>query len=92
VDSERTEFRRARPEEAQQLTELALASKRYWGHSESLIELWREDLEFTPELIRAQTVIVAEEERGLVGVAAVSPSGDSAELPLRESEHRELAW
>jgi GNAT superfamily N-acetyltransferase len=73
-------FRRARPDEAPQLTELALASKRHWGYPEALIELWRGDLEFTPESIRAQSVLVAERAGCLVGVSAISQSGETAEL------------
>ncbi len=73
-------FRRARPDEAQQLTELAFASKRYWGYSDALIELWRGDLEFTPESIRAWTVFIAEQAGCLVGVFAVSKPGDIADL------------
>jgi GNAT superfamily N-acetyltransferase len=73
-------LRRARPDEARQLTELAVESKRYWGYPESLIELWRPDLEFTPASIRAQAVIVAELAGSLVGVSAVSGCGAAAEL------------
>ena len=77
---EEIRFRRARPDEAPLLTELAIASKRHWGYTESLIELWRPDLEFTPASIRAQTVIVAEQAGHLVGVSAVSGGGAAAEL------------
>lgn len=73
-------FRRARPDEAPQLTELACVSKRYWGYSDALIELWRCDLEFSPESIRAWTVFTAEQAGCLVGVFAVSKSWDTDEL------------
>lgn len=73
-------FRRARPDEAQKLTALAFAAKRYWGYPEALIELWRGDLEFTPALIREQTVTVAEEGGTLLAVSALSHAGETAEL------------
>ena len=80
LHSEPITFRRARPDEAQQLTELAFASKRYWGYSDALIELWRGDLEFSQESIRAWPTFIAEQTGCLVGVFAVSKSEDIAEL------------
>ncbi len=79
-DMEAITFRLARSDEAQQLTELAFASKRYWGYSDALIELWRCDLDFSPESIRAWTVFIAEQAGCFVGVFAVSKSGGTAEL------------
>lgn len=78
--SESITFRLARPDEAQQLTELAFASKRYWGYSDALIELWRCDLEFSPESIRAWPTFIAEQGGCFVGVFAVSKSEDTSEL------------
>ena len=73
-------FRPARPDAVEELTNLALASKRHWGYSETLIQLWRDDLEFTPASIRAHTVTVAERAGHLLGVSAFSVSGATAEL------------
>ena len=37
--------------DATALSALALASKRHWGYRESLIALWRDELEITPDTI-----------------------------------------
>ncbi len=73
-------IREARPEEAPALTELVLESKRHWGYEESLMELWREDLSITPEVMRRCTVFVAERGGELSGVAAVAGGITEAEL------------
>lgn len=73
-------FRRARESDARELTQLAVASKRYWGYPEDLIALWLPDLEFTPESIRTHSVIIAEQNGSIVGVVAISHSDTRAEL------------
>jgi N-acetylglutamate synthase-like GNAT family acetyltransferase len=73
-------FRGAREADAPELTRLAVAAKRSWGHSADLIDLWLPDLEFTPESIRANRVTLALQGRQAVGVVSVSCCGTSAEL------------
>jgi GNAT superfamily N-acetyltransferase len=73
-------LRTARSDEARQLTAIAIESKQHWGYPDDLIELWMEDLEFTPESIDAHTVVVAERRDELLGVVAISRSDESAEL------------
>ncbi len=46
-------IRRSRPSEAQRLTRIAFAAKRYWGYPEQLIQLWRDELTVTPEYVAA---------------------------------------
>ncbi len=53
-------IRRAKPEEAKVLTEIALRSKAYWGYSAELIQLWTPELEVTPEMIENGISFVAE--------------------------------
>ena len=38
--------------DAQQLTEIALQSKAFWGYSNEIIESWREDLTVTPKMFK----------------------------------------
>ena len=42
---------KASKEDAEELTEIALASKAYWGYSQEQLESWREDLTVTPEMV-----------------------------------------
>ena len=40
----------AQKSDAKQLTKIALKSKAFWGYSEALIEIWREDLTITEKM------------------------------------------
>jgi len=42
-------IRRALPEEADRLSDIALSAKRHWGYPERWIEIWRPQLTFSPE-------------------------------------------
>jgi ribosomal protein S18 acetylase RimI-like enzyme len=53
------EIRRALPTEAETLTAIALAAKRYWGYPEHWIEIWRPLLTFKPEDIQNAMIVVA---------------------------------
>jgi GNAT superfamily N-acetyltransferase len=50
------EIERANPEDAPVLTEIALASKAYWGYPQRLLDLWQVTLTVYPETIRNQQV------------------------------------
>ena len=52
-------IRRARPDEADRLTAIALAAKRHWDYPEAWIEAWRDQLTFTTEFITSHPVFVA---------------------------------
>ena len=41
----------ATPEQAESLTQIAFAAKRYWGYPERWIELWSPILTVSPEFI-----------------------------------------
>lgn len=73
-------LRPGRAGDATALTALALRSKAHWGYSDALLELWRDELRFTPASIAEQEVIVAEREGTLLGVVALSFDGDTAEV------------
>lgn len=60
-------IRFAKPHEAEELTQLAFLSKAHWGYSPEWIELWREDLTVTPELIQNSIAFVAELNGEIMG-------------------------
>ena len=76
------QIRRAKPDEAELLTEIAHAAKRHWGYPENWIEHWKEDLTITPEFIADNETYVAVNANEIVGCCAIV-SGDS----LAELEH-----
>jgi N-acetylglutamate synthase-like GNAT family acetyltransferase len=80
MDTDRLKIRRASADDAAALTALAIRSKRHWGYDDSLIELWRDDLTFTPEAIARKTVLVAEHRGRMLGIVGVDTAGPTAEL------------
>lgn len=75
-----TSFRRARPSEAQAISELALRSKAHWGYDEAFLAACREDLTWTAEGLESQHVVVAESGGELAGFFALDGHGASGEL------------
>jgi len=73
-------IRRALPEEADTLTQIALDAKRHWGYPESWIQHWQEDLTVSPEFIRDNQVYVFERDGDVRGFYALCVSGTKAEL------------
>ncbi|PYS84043.1 MAG: GNAT family N-acetyltransferase, partial [Acidobacteria bacterium] len=53
------QIRRAQPDEAAVLTEIAHAAKRHWGYPENWIEHWQDDLTITPDFIATNEMYVA---------------------------------
>jgi N-acetylglutamate synthase-like GNAT family acetyltransferase len=74
------QIRRARPDEADVLTEIAHAAKRHWGYPESWIEHWQADLTITPEFIARNEMYVAMIDEEVVGCCALVFSAALAEL------------
>jgi GNAT superfamily N-acetyltransferase len=70
------------PAEAETLTTVAYAAKRYWHYPEEYILLWQADLTVTPEFIRRNPVYCAVRNGEIVGFYALSGDG-----PIRELEH-----
>ena len=75
-------IRRAKPDDANTLTEIAHAAKRHWGYPENWITQWQSDLTITPDFINQNTVFVAEIDDRIAGCCALAISG-----PLAELEH-----
>ena len=74
------QIRRARPDEADVLTEIAHAAKRHWGYPENWIEQWQADLTITPEFIARNEMYVAMIDEEVVGCCAIVCSEALAEL------------
>jgi GNAT superfamily N-acetyltransferase len=76
----RLTFRPATQSDAVALTRLAIASKRHWGYADELIELWTNELTFTPENIDARIVTVGECGGGIAGVSTLDTTQPMAEI------------
>jgi GNAT superfamily N-acetyltransferase len=74
------EIRRATPNEAAVLTEIAFAAKRHWDYPENWIQQWRTYLTITPEFIRNNEMYVAMKGEEIVGCCAIAFSESAAEL------------
>lgn len=73
-------IRKAQPEEAGTLTQIALDAKRYWGYPEHWIRHWESDLTISPEFIRDNHVYVADDAGELRGFYALCVTKANAEL------------
>ncbi len=73
-------IRRARPDEAAALTEIAHAAKRYWGYPENWIEHWKDELTITPDFIANNEMYVAVAGEEIAGCCALVLSDSRAEL------------
>lgn len=66
-------IRNAKPQEAGELSELAMRSKAYWGYSEAFMAVCRDELTVTAQKINAVDLryMVAEHESELLGYYAI---------------------
>jgi N-acetylglutamate synthase-like GNAT family acetyltransferase len=76
----RIEIRRANPEEADTLTEIAHAAKRHWNYPESWIRQWQTDLTITREFIATNEVFAATINGEIVGCCALVLTDSLAEI------------
>jgi predicted N-acetyltransferase YhbS len=72
--------RRARPSEADELTQLARGAKASWGYPADWLDSWREELTITADYVMRHQVFVADTGDGLAGVAALERVGGEAVL------------
>jgi GNAT superfamily N-acetyltransferase len=82
-------LRRARPDEASTLSELALAAKGFWGYDQAFIESCRAELTFSPDDLARRHLVVAD-LGGLVGgfytIDGEPPVGELGNMWVRPSE------
>ena len=67
-------------EDATLLSATAILSKQNWGYSNDLMELWRPDLEITPDYIRKNKVLKVFHADLFLGFFALKFENDTAEL------------
>ncbi|MET8910816.1 GNAT family N-acetyltransferase [Micromonospora sp. NPDC004551] len=75
-------IRPARPDEAAELTELALRSKAHWGYDAEFLARCRAELTLTPETVADHPVAVAERNGRPVGLAALAGDPPDVELAM----------
>jgi len=67
------QIRRAKPDEAPTLTEIAFAAKRHWGYPEQWMESWNHVLTMQPEFIAGHETYTAFLDGLPVGFYALKP-------------------
>jgi GNAT superfamily N-acetyltransferase len=70
----------ATPHDADALTRIAFAAKRYWGYPESWIQHWRDSLTITREFVRNNGVYAAVSGGGPCAFYALTGAGGELEL------------
>ncbi len=71
---------RARPEDADVLTEIAFAAKRHWGYPEHWIQGWRDILTMRPEFIASNVTYSAIKDGRPVGFYLLTTEADGLHL------------
>jgi GNAT superfamily N-acetyltransferase len=71
---------RAKPDDADALTQIAHAAKRHWGYPERWIESWRDILTMRPEFIAANVAYSAMEADRAVGFYLLTTENDGMHL------------
>ena len=80
---EKVIIRRASPDEARLLSDLALRSKAHWGYTEEFLEACRAELTLSYEYIASSPVFVLEEEgEKLVGFYGLRQGQEEGEAEL----------
>jgi hypothetical protein len=71
----------ANPEDAELLSSVAFESKKFWGYSNELMNLWKDDLEISREYILKNNVIKVFDGNTFIGFFAIKQQNEkSAEL------------
>lgn len=71
---------RCRAADAQRLTAIAHAAKRYWGYAERQLVRWRAELTVTPQQVERDEIWAADFGAGAIGFYALAFDGDVPEL------------
>jgi ribosomal protein S18 acetylase RimI-like enzyme len=74
------EIRRATPSDAEALTAISFAAKRYWGYPERWIARWKEALTIAPDFVRHNEVYAAVAKGEMIGFYALVGQGRKIEL------------
>lgn len=82
-------LRRARPDEAGTLSDLAVAAKAFWGYDQAFIESCRGELTFSPDDVARRHFVVADLGGLVAGFYSVDgdpPVGELGNMWVRPSE------
>ena len=82
-------LRRARPDEASMLSELALAAKEFWGYDQAFIESCRAELSFSPDDVARRHFVVADLGGMVAGFYSLDgqpPAGGLGNMWVRPGE------
>jgi GNAT superfamily N-acetyltransferase len=72
---------RARPEQAERLTQIAHAAKSYWGYPAQWIEMWHNQLTITKQfIVENEVYAAADDDETLLGFYALIGSGERLTL------------
>jgi GNAT superfamily N-acetyltransferase len=77
-------FRNAVPREARELTKLTFSSKQYWGYPDEWMAIWTDELTITPEYIKKNMVVLAEENIELLGYISIVEHTSNQALTVGE--------
>ncbi len=69
-----------KPEQANQLTQIVLSAKAYWGYPEHWMEIWTPQLTFTPKYFEENESWVAEDENKQIGFYTLQDKNEIAWL------------
>ncbi len=70
-----------KPEDAEELTKVAIVSKKHWGYPDRWFDLWKDELLITPESIRSREFYVCRNRKEVVFIYSVQHiSGKKYEL------------
>lgn len=68
------------PDQADELSRIALAAKRHWGYPERWIEIWTPQLTFTPEYFRSNEGWAAVQNEAPIGFYTLLEANETASI------------
>lgn len=72
---------RARPEQAERLSQIAYAAKSYWGYPSQWIEMWHNQLTITkPYIFEHEVYVAVDDDEALLGFYALQGAGERLKL------------
>ena len=74
------EIRRALPQEAEALTQIAIAAKGHWGYPERWVQIWKSELNFNSEYFEKHESWTASVENQLAGFYTLLEKDDNSWL------------
>jgi GNAT superfamily N-acetyltransferase len=73
-------IRQAEIDDAETLSQIALAAKSFWNYPQSWLDLWKDGLTITPEFIAANEVYLVESDGKILGFYALILNAEKIQL------------